>query len=509
MSALFEIISHEYRKYVFTKGFIAFLLLIPFAMVFGVGVVMLQEATESAKTFTVIDRTGQYEEIIQDAVDTNRERRILQRYDEFVLGLESTGLVDGQDLKPPFRPDDRTDARREAFFEQGGLEEGSRQLKELVATDLPPIEAPRERYRIVDLELELPADASADVIGEAYAPYMRGDEDVPGGGRLTGVVLIPEAFGQEEDAEAVYLTDNLNDESIATFVRRAISDDLQRKAFLAEGLSEEDVVRITGLNASLRTVKAGTQAEDVEQRRRDRIETLLPFGLAYILFFGAFSVGSMLLTNTIEEKSNKIVEMLLSSVSAGQLMVGKLVALALVGLTPMVFFGAVGIAVLTFFGAGDEFFGLVRDVLLGSPLVPFFFLYFVLGYMLIGAVYLGIGALCETIQDAQNLSTPLTFLVLLPTFAFAGIIVDDPNGVIAKVLTFIPLYSHVTMMLRLSSNPPMWEIIAGTTILAGSALLLIGFMGRIYRAGILQSGGKATWKGMLDAARASKEDSAR
>jgi ABC-2 type transport system permease protein len=530
MSGLFEIISHEYRKYVFTKGFIAFLFLIPLGMAVGLGVAFLQEATETAKTFVIIDRTGDYEETIADAVETDRQERVLRRWDDFVTGLAAAGIVDADALGYPFRPENdgsapgmpdaeaiaasmtssvAPSARREAFFEAGGLEEGRRRLSELASADLPKIEEPKLRYRVVDLDLGLGPDAGAEEIGTAYAPYMRGDEELPDGGRLTGVVLIPEGFGEDPEISAVYLTDNLNDTGIAGFVRGAVSENLRTRAFVDAGVGEDEVVRITGLSASVRTVKAGTQEGDEAQNQRDQIERFLPFGLAYVLFFGAFSVGSMLLTNTIEEKSNKIVEMLLSSVSAGQLMIGKLIALALVGLTPMVFFAAVGIAILSVFGAGDEFFGLVLDVVTGSPLVPFFFLYFVLGYLLIGAVYLGIGAMCETIQDAQNLSTPLTFLVLLPTFAFVGIIVDDPNGVIARVLTFIPLYSHVTMMLRLSANPPVWEIIAGTAILAGSALLLIGFMGRIYRAGILQSGGKATFKGMLDAARTSRENAAR
>lgn len=510
MNAVLDIISHEYRKYVFTRGFILFLLLIPFAMVFGAAVVFIQEATESAKTFVVIDRsTGGYEEVIRNAVEDDREERVLRRYDELVTGLGAAGLIDVEALEDPFRPGEASRARRKAFFAAGGLEEARRRIDALSDTELPAIEEPRLRYRLVELDPGLPAGASADLIGEAYAPYMRGDEELPDGGRLTGVVLIPEDFAEEDGGEALYLTDNLNDDSIASFIRSAISEEMQRRQYLAAGLSDDDIIRVQGLSARVRTVKAGTGAKDEAQRRRDRIETLLPFGLAYILFFGAFSVGSMLLTNTIEEKSNKIVEMLLSSVSAWQLMIGKLIALALVGLTPLAIFGAVGIALLTFFGAGDEFAGLVRDVLLGSPLVPFFFIYFVLGYLLIGAVYLGIGALCETIQDAQNLSTPLTFIVLLPTFALVPGIIDDPNGMIAKILTWIPLYSHVVMMLRLSSNPPMWEIIGGTVVLAATALLLIGFMGRIYRAGILQSGGNATWKGLMQAARASREVAAK
>ncbi|GGY55599.1 ABC transporter permease [Parvularcula lutaonensis] len=508
MRGIFEIVSHEYRRYIFTRGFLLFLLIIPVMSLLGASASFLQDATKAAKTFVLIDRDGGWADVVDEALEEQHQRAIIGRWDDFVMGLTASGLVDAEALEPPFAPGPVDAERREAFFAAGGLAEGRRRLAALTSMELPPLEEPRRDFRRIDPLVEIAPDADDQAIGTAYLPYMRGEKEIPGGGRLTAVVVIPEGYGAEDGPNAVYLTDNMADDELRAFLRGVFREKLRNDAFVARGLSVEDVAAINALSPGLSKVKAGSSAEDEAQRLRDTIEFGLPLGLTYILFFVVLSVGSMMLTNTIEEKSNKIVEMLLSSVSASQLMIGKLIGLALVGVTPMVIFAGLGFALISILGAGNEVLATLKEVMLASPLVPLFFFYFLLGYLLYASIYLAIGALCSSIQDAQSLSTPLTIIMLLPA-PFIMSVIEDPNGLFARIFTWIPFYTHYALMLRLSGSPPLWEILGATAMLIVVVAMMLTFMGRIYRAGILQAGGNANWKTFFAAARAPKGEKVR
>ncbi|MEE4212161.1 MAG: ABC transporter permease [Parvularcula sp.] len=509
MRAIFEIVWQEYKRYIFTRGFLIFLLIMPAAAVFGASTSFIQRAAETEKLFVVLDQDGGWADRIDRQLSLRAQERALQTWDAYVQGLTITGTLDTEGLPPPFDPEDAAPERVRRFAEAGGLEGGRTLLSQRMGVDLPPIEPPKVSYRRVALPDDLANAQDADALGQSVLPYIRGEKELEGEERLFGALFIPAGFGSSaEGREAVFLTDNMADRALPNDLRAILRDGLQTQAFAEAGLAEGEVVRIKGLEAAFSVVKAGSSAEDEAQRLRDRVEFAVPLGLTYILFFVVISAGSMMLTNTIEEKSNKIVEMLLSSVSARQLMIGKLIGLALVGLTPLIIFGSLGFLLLTLFGGGDETLGLVRDVLVSSPLVPLFFLYFLLGYALYASIYLAVGALCESIQDAQQLSIPMTIIMLLPA-PFLMTIVQDPNGLFARIFTWIPFYTHYALMLRLSSSPPVWEIAAATVMLTVAVAVMLFFMGRIYRAGILQSGGNATFGAMLAAARGPKELAAR
>ena len=507
MSAVLQIISHEYRRYIFTRGFLLFLLFIPLAMVFGASTAFLQEATEKSKEFVVIDQEGGWISVIDAALKKDQQEAALARWDEYVTGLETGGLISLDDLEPPFRPETIDDERLAAFEAAGGIKAASKALSQLTDLGLPPLDAPKAEFIRIERPSSVDPAADVDTLNEVLAPYIRGDKTA-GSGRLFGALIIPSDFSASGGRGAVLFTDNMADRGLRNFLGGTLGSTLRERAYLDAGLNTGDIVRIGNLRARIDTVKPGTDTEDNTQRLRDAVEFGVPLGLTYILFFAVISVGGMMLTNTIEEKSNKIVEMLLSSVSAGQLMFGKMIGLALVGVTPMLLFSTLGFMALTAFGAGDELFGAVRTVLLSSPLVPLFFLYFLLGYLLYASIYLAIGALCSSIQDAQSLSTPLTIIMLLPT-PFLMTIVEDPNGLFARIFTWIPFYTHYALMLRLSGSPPLWEVIGATLMLAGVVAVMFVTMGRIYRAGILQGGGNANWKTFLAAARAPKDVAAR
>src|SRR5262249_4406405 len=155
--------------------------------------------------------------------------------------------------------------------------------------------------------------------------------------------------------------------------------------------------------------------------------------------------------NTVEEKSNRIIEVLLSSVSPGQLMSGKIWGIGLTGLTitaSWVVFAVVGLLVAPLFIKKlDEFH--LMDVV-GDPLYLISFLgYFLTGYLLFAAILVAIGSVCNSLKEAQNLLQPVFLLLMIPLLAMMPV-VQEPNGLMARVFTYIPLYTPFAMMNRAS-----------------------------------------------------------
>ena len=206
------------------------------------------------------------------------------------------------------------------------------------------------------------------------------------------------------------------------------------------------------------------------------------FFSAYIfmmmLFLLIITSGQMLVRSVIEEKSNRIVEVLVSSCSPTQLMGGKVLGLSALGLTQMAFWGLIGVAASVQFGMN------IIDVTNALLLV----LYFVLGYLLYAAVFIGVGSPLNTEQEAQQVTSYLVMLLIVP-IVLAIPAMKEPDATWIKVLTFFPLLTPTMMALRIPIQmPALWEILATVGLLLLSIYLAMVAAGRIFRIGILVTG---------------------
>jgi ABC-type Na+ efflux pump permease subunit len=209
----------------------------------------------------------------------------------------------------------------------------------------------------------------------------------------------------------------------------------------------------------------------------------------YLLWISVFVIAQMLLTNTIEEKSNKIMEVLLSSVSPIQLMAGKIVGIAGTGLTMVVswvvfFLASVKVMPLLLDQLPDIDFALIaRDPIY----IASFLAYFILGYLFLAAVLVGIGSVCSSLKEAQNLMGPVTIIMIIPLLAMVPI-GQDPNGTIAKVLSYIPPFTPFVMMNRAAGPPAPMEYVVTTILLVVSIAIALWAAAKLFRIGILMTG---------------------
>lgn len=483
MSATLKVTGHSYRRIVLTPGFIISVLMAPIIVLVSALIPVLAEKTSPVRYLTVVDQTGGFEQEVYASYDRKWRYETLLQWDTHVgaLSIRSPGLVD--QLPDYLQPGDINRSRIDRFFNAGGIENANRALEALGQGGLKF--SPPDRKLFVVKSPVSAESGSLEEIALALTPWLEGDRTVdgPAGPRpIHGAALIRNG---EETPELQYWSEEVTSLDIPQRVERVILKVLEEKEWERLGVPSTDVERISELEIKTGEYKPGAEDGDSEVEIADIFQRFMPAILAYILFFSIFSGGGLLLTSVIEEKSNKIAEVLLSSVTAQQLMMGKLMGQGLATLTMYGVWLALSFGIL--FAFAPQIVPVGLDILMADNLLPWFFIYFVLGYILFASIFMAVGAISPTLQDAQSYLTPLTLILLLPIPLIINV-VQDPNGLIASVLTFIPLYAPYALLIRVGSEPPLWELYGGTVLLIISAIFMVWLMGRIFRASLLSGG---------------------
>jgi ABC-2 type transport system permease protein len=221
---------------------------------------------------------------------------------------------------------------------------------------------------------------------------------------------------------------------------------------------------------------------------RDKIRQYAPIGFVYMLWVAIFTIAQMLLNNTIEEKSNRLIEVLLSSVTTTELLLGKVLGVAAVGVTMQCAWIGSLIGILSYkAGPSATWIADLIAAVITPELLGGFAFYFITGYFFYAFLFAGIGSICNTIKEAQNFMSPLMLLMMVPlgTMTF---IPNDPNGAIATTLSWIPPWTPFVMMNRMAASPPASEIYGTAIMLLISVVAVFWLSAKIFRIGVLRSG---------------------
>ncbi|MBR5778257.1 MAG: ABC transporter permease [Bacteroidales bacterium] len=262
-------------------------------------------------------------------------------------------------------------------------------------------------------------------------------------------------------------------------------------------------------------------SKDLETGRDDFLEvkTVLGGTLGILIYLVIFIFGSQVMRGVVEEKTNRIVEVIVSSVKPFQLMMGKIIGIAMVGLTQfllwiaisMVILGAVqwsGVVDTDLFvaqhndGSAMQTVSQLPDVIQGILSINFgvilstFLFFFILGYLLYATLFAAAGAMIGNETDSQQFTLPITIPLLL-TILLIPLIVASPNGNLAFWLSVIPFTSPVAMMVRLPFGLPIWQVWMSAVILLITFLAATWVAAKIYRTGILMYGKRITYKEVL------------
>ena len=268
---------------------------------------------------------------------------------------------------------------------------------------------------------------------------------------------------------------------------------------------------------SLKVTEKGVEADASEA------SAAVGYVAGFLIYMLIFLYGSMVMRGVVEEKANRIIEVLASSVKPFELMMGKVVGIGLVGLTQLIIWGALGIGVFLVLGvvvgnmaAADA---VVAAQQMGGPqamrtqgltevlaqqgialpsisvvtILMFIFDFFA-GYFLYASLFAAVGSAVDQEADAQSLTFPITMPVVL-TMMFIGNVVAAPNGTFATVMSMIPLFSPILMTVRVAATDvPAWQLIVCVLTSTGAFFGAVWLASRIYRIGILSYGKKPTLK---------------
>jgi ABC-2 type transport system permease protein len=226
-------------------------------------------------------------------------------------------------------------------------------------------------------------------------------------------------------------------------------------------------------------------AEKPPRNQDAMVAFFVPYGIT--LFFYIFILGSasLLLSNITTEKQNRVMEILLTSVTPTQMMTGKIIGLGLVGLLQMVVWLVSALLLLQFSG---RTFAALQGIEIPPTILGWGILYFILGYTIFAALMAGIGALVPNLREASQ----ATFLVILPLIIplmFISLLINRPESTVALVLSLFPLTSPVAMMTRLAASPvPFWQLGLAAVLQALTAIFIVRLVSGMFRAQNLLSG---------------------
>lgn len=470
MRAAYLIARREYLSYVATWGFWLSLLAVPiFATIGGVTPALIQ-SSQPVRYFAVIDETGQgLDRLVEQARFEQRRAQVREAIEKMAQGVGG----------------DEAAERALAIFDEDpdGVSQTEEALREVGLSDFSrALDAGRTKAVMVD-----PPALTAD----ALRPYLSGDTtlDTPEGpaSLFAAFFLRP---NEETGLEIVYLSSNLTNSDLRLDVRNVLRAHMREQALMEEGLTPERINAIFEINPLITSWDVSTEAgEDREVTFADKAPFFVALGLAFILWMAVFSVANMLLTSMIEEKGGKIIELLLSTARLEDILLGKLVGVAGVSVTLFAIWGGVGVALSTI--GGSAIAALDPDLLelLSSVFDPGLLLaglfFFTCGYLMYGAIFLAMGSLCDTLQDAQTLMGPVIWILMLPMLIIVFSI-DALDSMVIQIGSWVPLWTPFVMMARLPTDPPLWELLSACALMVATTLIVLWGAAAVFRQGALR-----------------------
>jgi ABC-2 type transport system permease protein len=223
-----------------------------------------------------------------------------------------------------------------------------------------------------------------------------------------------------------------------------------------------------------------TVAAGGERQTATGFNRIVPFVFAGLLVFGVMIGAQTLLTSTVEEKSSRVIEVLLSAVSPLELMAGKIVGQMAVSMLVLAVYVGIGLLGLTSFAMLG---------LLDPWLILYLVIFFVITYLVFASVFGAIGAAVNEMREAQSLVMPVTLVLMLPWF-FAAPLAREPNSTFAIAMSFVPPINSFAMMVRMAAAapPPIWQVWLTIAIGLASACAVTWVASKVFRMGLLMHG---------------------
>lgn len=308
--------------------------------------------------------------------------------------------------------------------------------------------------------------------------------------------------------------------TLSSYIENTMKKEVEHKKLLASGI-DPDIVKSANTNINVTNIRM--DSENKEETRYTELESIIGFVLAFVIYFSIFLFSSQVLRSVIVEKTNRIVEVIISSVKPFELMMGKIIGNALVGLTQFTAWIVLTLAIY-FFASGiilgpelmsptgtvmtEEISKLAetteaQDIMLEavnmiqtinfSAILWSFLFYFLFGFLLYAALFAAIGGMVDNETDSNQFITILTIPLILAIICSPAMM-ENPESGLTLWLSMIPFTSPIAMMIRIPFGVPYMQLGISIILLILTFVLMTWIAAKIYRTGILMYGKKPTWK---------------
>lgn len=324
-----------------------------------------------------------------------------------------------------------------------------------------------------------------------------------GPANVDALVVIP--ANVLDSAQVNIYSKNTVNANFVQYVENCLNDTLTNVKLARENIPNlPQIVKKAQVELSVNSVKLDEDGNEFNSSTE--VAMVIGIALAFVTYMFVIMYGAMIMNSVIEEKTNRIVEVIVSSCKPFQLMMGKIVGVGLVGLTQfaiwaMVLVGIVGSVPSLASDPGSMLAGVqealnaLKGINMFSILASFV-IYFIGGYLLYASLFAGFGSAVDQASDASQFSTPIIFIMMIALYAGIGCM-GNPSSPMAVWCSIIPFTSPIVMMIRLPYEVPFWQISLSVVLLFVTALLMIWLSARIYRTGILLYGKKHSLKEIL------------
>jgi ABC-2 type transport system permease protein len=319
-----------------------------------------------------------------------------------------------------------------------------------------------------------PAEREATLRGEVVA------------GRLDAYLLLPPEV--LATSEASYYGKSVSNFRDIDALRRAVNDVIVTERLSRAGIDPARVEQLTK-RAELKRIRVSDRGATEDRG------TLLLFAIVMMMtiYMSVIMWGQNMLSSTIEEKTNRVVEVIVSALPATQLLAGKLLGVAGAGLTQLGVWGAAATA-FSMFGMASSGFQLPTPPF---QLLAFLLVYFLLGFLLYASLFAALGASVNTTQEAQSLVLPIMMPLIASSMVFI-MILQNPDSPLSVVLSLIPFLTPVLMVVRMTVlTPPAWQIALSIVLMLLAIAGVLWAAARIYRVGILMYGKRPTFPELM------------
>ena len=324
--------------------------------------------------------------------------------------------------------------------------------------------------------------------GEEFETYFAQHKTDILEGKLTGILFIPGSAMKDKKVRFYSKsTKNLNMERKLSLIINAV---FISNYFADKAISQEDIF-FARTNVDFNTFKV-TKSEGVKKESGGNL--VLAYAFSFLLYMSLLLMGAWVMNSVIEEKTNRVCEVILSSLNARELMTGKIVGSALTGLLQMTVW-LTPIVVVIGFKLPVLPTGFIVNLDTGQVL--YFLLNYFIGLITFLGLYASVGAIFNNAQEAQSGATPLIMLLIIPFFITISMI-KNPTNTLAEVASLLPFSSIIVMPARMTLvDVPLWQFILSFIVNIGTIAALFPFAGKVYRIGILRTGKKPKFKEVM------------